>query len=68
MARISIIVAFACKKLASSGITRQRNIGKLSLTSFLLAVGHGAIAVRSHATAGVGLLTHIAKVALHRPF
>jgi hypothetical protein len=25
MARISIIVAFACKKLAASGIIRQRN-------------------------------------------
>jgi len=41
MARISIIVAFACKKLAASGIIREGNIGKSSLTSLVLLVGLG---------------------------
>jgi hypothetical protein len=61
MARISIIVAFACKKLAASGIIRQRNIGRPSLTSSVLLVGRGAIAAPLPEMAGVGLLTLVAK-------
>jgi hypothetical protein len=61
MARISIIVAFACKKLTAAGTMHQRNIGKSSLTSSVLLVGRGAIAAPSPEMAGVGSLTPVPK-------
>jgi hypothetical protein len=56
MARISIIVAFACKKLAASGIIRQRNNWEIVADKLSAAVGHGVIVALSRAMVGVGSL------------